>query len=396
MEVVRAKRGRHRRHRLGWTTLALAASLLLVAAVRATGASPISLEPSTPRPQTATANGGKIMVVGDSISQGLEGDFTWRYRLSEHFRAHNVKATFVGPWTGTFALPPAQPEGYPRVSAPPTHHGAYRPGITFQNANLAQWGWTVHQAKDVVGLTALRYQPDYLLVELGFNDLAYSLTSPAGLTDELHTLVVNARKARPSIKIVLANVVHGEPLGVTEGLRTRISEYDSILGAKAAAWSTESSPVALADIGGVYAPGTDSYDGIHPNIAGEIKIAKTFADVLASRYGVGPRFTATPAAVEEIRPSVPASIKATAIGGKILVQWSHSFGAGGYRLYWRDLTSGQQFQKSALPLAADSWTFDNLIGGHTYEYEIRAARGAYESEMSPVAAATAQATGQLA
>ena len=26
----------------------------------------------------------KIMVVGDSISQGFEGDFSWRYRLKQH------------------------------------------------------------------------------------------------------------------------------------------------------------------------------------------------------------------------------------------------------------------------------------------------------------------------
>ncbi len=333
--------------------------------------------------------GGKIMVVGDSISQGLEGDFTWRYRLFEYLRENNVKMTFVGPWVGTFALPPSQPEGYPGVAAAPVHDGAYRPGIAFPSANLAQWGWTVRQAKDVAGLAALRYQPDYLLIELGFNDLAFNLSSPAGLTGELHTLIVNVQKMRPSIKILVANVIHGEPSGAPETLATRISEYNSALSTQAADWSTEESPVALANIDTPYEPTVDSYDGVHPNAAGEIAIAKAFADALVSRYGVGPRFTAPPVTVKEIRPSTPQAISAASSSGKIHVQWSHSFGAEGYTLYSRDLTSGQQFQKSPLPLTADSWTFDGLIGGDTYEYQVSAIRGTYESGRSSIATAVA-------
>lgn len=32
-----------------------------------------------------------VMVVGDSITQGTEGDWTWRYRLWEWFRDQKVK-----------------------------------------------------------------------------------------------------------------------------------------------------------------------------------------------------------------------------------------------------------------------------------------------------------------
>jgi hypothetical protein len=32
-----------------------------------------------------------VMIVGDSITQGAEGDWTWRYRLWEWFRDQNVK-----------------------------------------------------------------------------------------------------------------------------------------------------------------------------------------------------------------------------------------------------------------------------------------------------------------
>jgi hypothetical protein len=42
-----------------------------------------------------------MMVVGDSISQGGEGDRTWRYRLWEWFKVQDVVVDFVGPFLGT-------------------------------------------------------------------------------------------------------------------------------------------------------------------------------------------------------------------------------------------------------------------------------------------------------
>lgn len=375
--------------RAGLATLTLCATLFMVATVQSSCTSLDSSPPPGAGRQNAIADGNRIMILGDSISQGLEGDFTWRYRLFQHFDANNVKMTFVGPWTGTATLPPSQPAGYPQISAPPVHDGAYRPGISFPSANLAQWGWTVKQAKNVVGPAAQKYQPDYMMIELGFNDLAFDLAGPANLTEELHTLIARIQRVRPSIKIIVANVIHGEPSGAPEILRAQIREYNSALSAQAASWSTAESPVTLADIAGVYEPATDSYDGLHPNIAGEIKIAEVFADILSSRYRIGPQFRAPLAAANEIEPPTPRSIKAISVKGRIRVTWSHSFGVEGYILYSRDLTSGQRFQKAPLPLAADSWTFGDLISGHTYQYQISAARGTHESDLSPIATAVA-------
>lgn len=42
-----------------------------------------------------------MMVVGDSISQGEEGDWTWRYRLWEWLKVQDVVVDFVGPFLGT-------------------------------------------------------------------------------------------------------------------------------------------------------------------------------------------------------------------------------------------------------------------------------------------------------
>jgi hypothetical protein len=63
-----------------------------------------------------------MMIVGDSLSQGGEGDWTWRYRLWEWFRREEVMVDFVGPFLGTRpqAVPALNTETLPEpVGIPP-------------------------------------------------------------------------------------------------------------------------------------------------------------------------------------------------------------------------------------------------------------------------------------
>ena len=62
--------------------------------------------PRTPLVRRAQA---KLMIVGDSISQGMEGDWTWRYRLWEWLDSQGEDFEFVGPWTGTRQPPDPAP-----------------------------------------------------------------------------------------------------------------------------------------------------------------------------------------------------------------------------------------------------------------------------------------------
>ncbi|KAH8901592.1 hypothetical protein GQ53DRAFT_815051 [Thozetella sp. PMI_491] len=47
----------------------------------------------------------RLMIVGDSISQGWEGSYTWRYRLWQWIQENSVDAIFVGPYNGTVKAP---------------------------------------------------------------------------------------------------------------------------------------------------------------------------------------------------------------------------------------------------------------------------------------------------
>lgn len=76
----------------------------------------------------------RVLVVGDSMTHGSEGDYTWRYRMHEWFTSQGVAYQFVGPYAGTIKPPePAPPEKpllYNAVAPnpPPNVGGGYAAG----------------------------------------------------------------------------------------------------------------------------------------------------------------------------------------------------------------------------------------------------------------------------
>jgi hypothetical protein len=61
----------------------------------------IKYYPSVPADIELRPEAVSVMVVGDSISQGGEGDWTWRYRLWEWLKSQEIVVDFVGPFIGT-------------------------------------------------------------------------------------------------------------------------------------------------------------------------------------------------------------------------------------------------------------------------------------------------------
>jgi lysophospholipase L1-like esterase len=138
----------------------------------------------------------------------------------------------------------------------------------------ALWGWSFDLAKNYIGQEVSTYQPNYLLIELGFNDIAF-LSTPAGTLADAETLIDNARAVDPDVRILIANVVHHTPVCGYPDLNSNIDTYNADLAAAVPGWSTANSPVNMVDIESGYNPaiGADSYDGVHPDPAGEYEIA---------------------------------------------------------------------------------------------------------------------------
>src|SRR3984957_4549443 len=91
------------------------------------GPAPGQTAPGQAAPGPSRA-GPRIMIVGDSISEGSAGDYTWQYRLYEHLLADGVSPRMVGPYHSL----------YNNVTNTEGDHSYANP--RFEHANDARWG----------------------------------------------------------------------------------------------------------------------------------------------------------------------------------------------------------------------------------------------------------------
>src|ERR1700735_2130107 len=158
---------------------------------RGPASSPAQPAPCPSVPGQPSGGSPRIMIVGDSISQGSSGDYTWQYRLYEHLRADGVSPQMVGPNNWLFNNV-TNVEGDCSYADP-----------KFEDANDAVWGLTLFSQIDTIGATVTTYQPDYLLVLLGLDDIFWYGISQPDMAANLASFIAAARTARPNIRIVL-------------------------------------------------------------------------------------------------------------------------------------------------------------------------------------------------
>ena len=176
----------------------------------------------------------RIMVLGDSLASGMQDDYTWRWQLAQHFRRTGTSAEFVGPHTGTFSMYEdpvllALVEGRPvpanaQEANPMT--GPYREG-RFEGGHCARPGWTARAAKASVREHVAAERPDFLVVQLGFNDLA-TVGPPEQALRDLAALVSEARSAAPDAAIAASREMDRNLLIVTRSFISWNSLQDSI------------------------------------------------------------------------------------------------------------------------------------------------------------------------
>ncbi|MFF3517520.1 GDSL-type esterase/lipase family protein [Streptomyces sp. NPDC002573] len=350
-----------------------------------------------------------VMVVGDSISNGYEGDATWRYRLWEWAQDQNWQARFVGPLTGTekqnAAHPPEPPPLVENPPAPPPAQpdpsqftGAYAqsdaPGfVQGDSGHYAMWGRALGQDVGTIELVmaaqgAQGHLPDVLLVELGFNDIGWQ-GAGAGLVDTMRKFVDNARNANPHVKIVLANVPQRTTLGdANPQLPQRTRDYDAALAQAAPGWSTPDSPVVIADVD--KAMGCDpssktcatAYDGLHPNPLGEYRIAAAFGTALHDAFGIGTAAPEAPASVPDRQVTAPTDLVFDGSQQGVTVTWGKIVGAHSYDVQWREVVDGAEKPwEDAVPAAQFNrwdlpWQFSfQPVDGHRYEVRVREVAG---------------------
>jgi lysophospholipase L1-like esterase len=228
------------------------AALAGVALAAAALASPIvaHADVTTPGPT-------RVLILGDSITQGRAGDITWRYHYWNAFRAH---VDLVGPKRGEWDGGGFEDETSARYP------------YSFDYDHAARWGMELSRMNWTVADLTADYTPDVVVSQIGLNDLT-NLTDPEGLIALQRSFVQELRAADADTDVVLGQ------LSVT--WYAEVAEYNALLPALVAELDTPASRIVMATMPPM-TEADDSRDGIHPNAAGEVKISTAHEAALAS------------------------------------------------------------------------------------------------------------------
>ncbi|EFE40581.1 hypothetical protein TRV_04630 [Trichophyton verrucosum HKI 0517] len=333
---------------------------------------------------TAGDKGLKLIVVGDSMTQGHEGDWTWRYRIWQWFREQNVTITFVGPYTGTVQpdrpKPPSPPPlyGSPKPRQGVKVDGGYARGVSadFDSHHFAVWGRTAALDKDLIEDVLMAHPADLMLLMLGFNDLGWLQSDALGTLRSIKTLVDNARRVNPFLKLAIANVPQRLMIGGREDLPCSTREYNNLLRCAIPQWSTADSPIHLVEVCEDYGCGPDGcpagYDGLHPNATGEYEIARAFSLTLVRDFNIGSAPLVIPKNVPKRSLPRPKNFRVVSSPGGVTASWDAIYGAMSYDV--RSRISGiTEFHTSSV--SSNRWDSQWTQEGWVYEVQVRASAG---------------------
>ncbi|WP_425718865.1 SGNH/GDSL hydrolase family protein [Micromonospora sp. DT233] len=330
---------------------------------------------------STTVRPAKIMVVGDSLSQGQEGDYTWRYRLSQWLQENNMPVDFVGPYHGTFTQDPPGPPQPPLFigeKAPAKHrvNGGYAAGITFDTDHFAHWGRQAAQVKNEIRQQVATYRPDMIVLALGFNDLGWFVSDEIGTMDSIATIIDEARAAQPGVDFVVANVPQRSRISWRDDLITKTTNYNRLLATVRPQLNKAISRVEIADWENGYTCRPDdcpaAYDGLHPNNWGEYQLASAISRTLREKYGFGINPSTTPPPFPARPTPTPANVRAASSDYGVTVTWNPVYGAIGYDVRWRIKGQSSWTEGSVWNNRLDTtWTKDGI----EWEYQVRTRGG---------------------
>jgi len=285
----------------------------------------------TPKSDTSTDNNAtdtsitKVLIIGDSMTQGQEGDYTWRYRLWSWFRQQNLAIKTVGPYTGTMQPNPPSPLPDANVNA----DGGYATGVSpeFENDSYhySGWGWAAWQMKDLISEAVATYQPDLVLCMLGFNDMGWGMSDAAGTAESIQLIVERARRVKGNVGFAVANVGQRRFMDGREDLVRNTDMFNGLLELAVGRLSERGSKVTVVRVREEYAcePGwcPAGYDGLHPNALGEWQIARAFSKALVDRFDIGREYLEVPKEIPPRVLPVPENFDVTWIPGKVTATW---------------------------------------------------------------------------
>lgn len=198
----------------------------------------------------------RIMPLGNSITQAHAGRNSYRRPLWHRLTGAGYGVDFVGSQKSNHNGLPAKPD--------------------FDLDHEGHWGWRADQLLASMGTWANTYRPNIVLMHAGSNDMFQGQDVTATI-NELSGLIDRLRAANPYVKILLAKLI---PPTEWNGRLTRIKALNNAIPGLVSRKHTTQSPVILVDQTVGFNAYTDTYDGVHPNEAGERKMADRWYEAL--------------------------------------------------------------------------------------------------------------------
>ncbi len=218
----------------------------------------------------------RILPLGDSITQAEINRASYRYPLWKKLLDADIKFDFVGSMNtqlSTYSQGETPQPDYLGRNFDTDHEGHFawqisdilngrNPGNGSGSGNLSQW------------LEA--YDFDIVLVHLGSNDAFYRKPNKQ-VAKELSVLINTLRADNQNAIILLAQII---PTSRRTADAEAIANMNKVIPEVIKAMNTPASPVILVDHFSDFDASLETYDGVHPNAAGEKKMAERWFNAI--------------------------------------------------------------------------------------------------------------------
>lgn len=261
----------------------------------------------------------RILIVGDSITQGKVGDWTWRYRLWQNLTSAGAAVDFVGPHQG---LRDAETDSLDdlRYADP-----------NFDTDHAARWGMGFATQEIPTRELVATYDPDVVVSMLGVNDLLWYGGTPEQVASSSEQFVADVRSVSPDASVVLGQL----PLL----WRAEVPAYNEQVVQLAARLDSPAARVVVARAPESFVEGVDTYDPLHPSEVGEVKIASGVAEAL-TQVGVGAQPESVPVVVDAPVEAPALRARLWPRRGEVRLSWTVPVGASGVYVWRRNVSAG--------------------------------------------------------
>lgn len=346
------------------------------------GISAANAEPVQPGPV-------KIALMGDALTQGTAGDYTWRYFLWKHLQKAGASVDFVGPRNTLDVTWTSRDSGIADSVLAQSYADP-----DFDRDHASDWSTLMNRENVLVADVMNNHAPDVLVYAVGTSDLIWEKWSPRRVVDGIKARVDAARAVNPDVDVVVSQLMLDQ-----DALSAfPIDEVNALIKAEAPAWATATSKIAVAELPSDFRYTRDTVDmagdtwnHLQPDTSGQVKLGAAYADALASiSVGASPaRPLSFPAEGPVGKPAV--TVESRLNGG--LATWTPVAGASSYDVWIS--RGGGAFAEVAREVEGREYEFASLAPGVSYQVKVYARSWrvrAAESSASNAATFTPQGT----